>query len=254
METTTTFWNALDLGSGSPPVVAIVGGGGKTSLLFRLGREGHARGLPTVLTGTTRFTKLSQRGAEVGLIACATPDQPPDFGPTVATNATVLVHAGPMAQGRWTPLDPSAVDAMAATPGIGLLAIEADGSKMRPFKAPADHEPVIPTSTSHVVAVVGLRALGMPLDETNVHRPEYVRAIVGDEERVTAEVIARVLLDERGGRKGVGARSYTVLVNQADLDEAAAIALGRVIREAGLPRVIVASLQDLDAPIRAVLD
>jgi molybdenum cofactor cytidylyltransferase len=253
MDTPSTLWDALDLDAATPPVVAIVGGGGKTSLLFRLGREAHARRLPAVVTGTTRFTKLSQRGDEIGLLVCEAPGRPPELGPTVAAGATVLVHAGPMAQGRWTPLEPEAVDSIAATPGLGLIAIEADGSKMRPFKAPADHEPVIPQSTTHVVAVVGLRVLDTPLDEGTVHRPERVRAIVGDEPLVTAEVIARVLLAEDGGRKGVGDRSYTVLVNQADLDEERALALGHALRDAGVPRVIVAALQDAASPIRAVL-
>ncbi|MBM3141253.1 MAG: hypothetical protein FJZ92_13875, partial [Chloroflexi bacterium] len=52
----TTLWEALALDVVERPIVAIVGGGGKTALLYRLGREAQARGVAAVLAGTTRFT------------------------------------------------------------------------------------------------------------------------------------------------------------------------------------------------------
>src|SRR5208337_1665177 len=50
------------------------------------------------------------------------------------------------------------------------IIVEADGAAGRPLKAPASHEPVIPSVTRHVVAVAGLRAIGLPLDESHVFR------------------------------------------------------------------------------------
>ena len=247
--TISTFWEALELDAASPPVVAIVGGGGKTSLLFRLGREARDRGLAAVLTGTTRFTTPASRTRGTTLLDAA--DKRLDA--IIEAAGTAVLHAGREPKGRWTPATPAAVDALAARPGLGLLAIEADGSKMRPFKAPANHEPVIPDSATHVVAVVGLRALDASLDGELVHRPERVRAIVGPEDQATSEVIARVLSDERGGRRQVGDRRFAVLVNQAELDPARAHGLAQVIRAAGVPRVIVASLNDEASPIRETL-
>jgi molybdenum cofactor cytidylyltransferase len=253
VNTPTTCWDALELDAVTPPVVAIVGGGGKTSLLFRLGREARDRGRSAVLTGTTRFTTPPPLSEGIDRIATGSPDAAPPLGALIAAREIAVVHAGTEPKSRWAPLDPTAIDEMAGTPGLGLIAIEADGSKMRPFKAPADHEPVIPASATHVVVAVGMRALDAPLDEANVHRPERVRAIVGDEASVSAEVIARVLIDNRGGRKDVGDRAFSVLINQADLDPTRALALAEAIREAGATRVIVAALQDDESPIRAVL-
>lgn len=247
--TTSTFWDALELDAATPPVVAIVGGGGKTSLLFRLGREARDRGLAAILTGTTRFTAPASRLRGATLLDAS--DEGLDA--IIEAGGTAVLHAGREPKGRWTPATPDAVDALAARPGLGLLAIEADGSKMRPFKAPADHEPVIPESATHVVAVVGMRALDTPLDGELVHRPERVRAIVGPRDHATAEVIARVLSDERGGRRHVGERRFAALVNQADLDPARAHALAEAIRAAGVPRVIVASLNNEASPILEVL-
>lgn len=252
MTTPTTLWDALELDAAAPPVVALVGGGGKTSALFRLGREARERGRAAVLTGTTRFTQQSHLDEVVQLVACEPPDVTPDLSEIIAAGATAIVHAGREPKARWAPITPDIADTIARMPGLGLLAIEADGSKMLPFKAPSDHEPVLPDSTTHVVAVVGLSALDEPLSEGRVHRPERIRAIVRHEERASAEVIARVMTDPQGGRKSVGDRDFTVLVNQADLDPERAQALAEAISSAGAPRVIVTALRG-DDPIRAVL-
>jgi molybdenum cofactor cytidylyltransferase len=100
---------------------------------------------------------------------------------------------------------PETVDAWAATLQPGLIAVEADGSAHRPFKAPAGHEPVIPSSATDVIVCVGLDVLAKPLTEANVHRPE-IAARLGRGEigaPVTIETILRVLTHEEGGRKGL---------------------------------------------------
>jgi probable selenium-dependent hydroxylase accessory protein YqeC len=87
--------------------------------------------------------------------------------------------------------------------------VEADGSRGLPFKAPADHEPVIPSSATLVVVVVGIDALGRPIGET-AHRAERVLALTGRsvDDPVTPEDIVAVVAHPDGGRKNVpyGAR------------------------------------------------
>jgi molybdenum cofactor cytidylyltransferase len=247
------LWRALNLDEANPPVVAIVGGGGKTSLLYRLGSEAAALGRPAILAGTTRFTPRSLPDLPTTMIAASDETIIDLARDALSSDRPLVMHSGDGTKGRLQPITPEIADALAALPGLGLLALEADGSKMLPFKAPAEHEPVIPSSATHVVAVVGLRALDAPLDDEHVHRPERVRAIVGPAERCTAEVIAHVLADQRGGRSHVGNRSYSVLVNQADIDPAAAHDLAEAIRAAGVPLVVVSSLRDREQPVLEVL-
>lgn len=250
------LWEALDLDAsvGLPgiPVVAIVGGGGKTALLYRLGREARALGRRAVLSGTTRFTPAPHGQMPPLIMASPAVLATAASGGLVEAPVIVAITAHE-SQGRLAAIDPEIADELVWIDRLGLLALEADGSKLLPFKAPADHEPVIPDSATHVVAVVGLDALDAPLDAEHVHRPERVRAIVGDEATCTAGVIARVLASREGGRKDAEERRYVVLVNKADLDEGRAIELATTILEAGVPRVVVASLRDEDAPVRTVL-
>ena len=57
------------------------------------------------------------------------------------------------------------------------MLIKADGARMRMVKAPAENEPVLAPEIATVLALVSVRALGRPLDETVAHRPERVAAI-----------------------------------------------------------------------------
>ena len=173
-----------------------------------------------LLTGTTRFTppedstppNLTLVDDEAALHAAVTADQ--DWPLTAA--------AGHGSKGRLLPLDPAWLDRLhAARPELTIV-VEADGSKMRPFKAPGEGEPVIPRSATAVLSVVGLDVIGRPLDGRAVHRPEVVAMLASVKlgTQVTPELVATVLLHPAGGRKGVpaGAR-WLVLLNKANSAE-----------------------------------
>lgn len=251
-----SLWEALSLDGAHPPVVAIVGGGGKTTLLYRLGREAQARGLGAVLGGTARFTPDPSGRAPQPLVA-PEPAILDRVRTQLARRSLVVAATAQLSQHRLAPLSDGAVEALAASDGVGLIALEADGSKMRPFKAPAAHEPAIPPAATHVVTMVGADAIDALLDEAHVHRPERVRALLAPSMRDTAscgvEVIASVLASPQGGRRGVGARRFCVLINKADLDPRGVARLAEALRSAGVERVIAAELHDETGSIRFVL-
>ena len=60
--------------------------------------------------------------------------------------------------------------------------IEADGAAKRPVKAPASYasyEPVIPLSTTDLIGVIGIDALGLSLQEENVFRSQIFSRLTG---------------------------------------------------------------------------
>ena len=98
-----------------------------------------------------------------------------------------------------------------------MVLLEADGAKRMPCKVPVAHEPVLLPESDIVLAVAGLSALGRPLREV-CFRLEQACALLGaaPETLLTPELLARLLASEKGGRKLVGDRRFSVVLNQAD--------------------------------------
>ena len=121
----------------------------------------------------------------------------------------------PAEQGKLTALPPEQLTRWMAQADMVLL--EADGAKRMPCKAPAAHEPVLLPESDMVLAVAGLSALGRPLREV-CFRLEQACALLGTvpETLLTPELLARLLASEQGGRKLVGNRRFSVVLNQAD--------------------------------------
>jgi probable selenium-dependent hydroxylase accessory protein YqeC len=100
------------------------------------------------------------------------------------------------------------------------ILVEADGSKSRPVKAPAEWEPVYPALTRLILGVVGLDCLGKPVAEENVHRSALFMQIAGagPEDLITAghlfQLIHHPLGLFRHAPQGV---QRVVLFNKADL-------------------------------------
>jgi len=229
-------------------VIALVGGGGKTSAMFRLAREVTERGGVAITTTTTRIFAAQ--------IALAPAHVPAGEATRERVAAELATHRHVLVIGETNPKDGKA-------DGVSLelfarlrswfphacLGNEADGSRMRPFKAPAAHEPVIPVQTTLVVPVVGADVFGQPLDAEHVHRPELVSALSGAPlgAPITPEIVARVLAHPDGGRKGVppGAR-VVVLINKVEslpdrkpADETAE----RLLRDPAIHAVILTALR-----------
>lgn len=251
-ETGSSMQLAEALGVGPGDVVALVGGGGKTSALYRLGHELAGRtGVAVVLAGTTRFTP-PERGEPPHLTvldAAAPPDAAPPDGPWPMTMTT-----GHGSKGRLLPVSVEWVDALHARRPQWVIVLEADGSAMRPFKTPAAHEPVIPASATLVVPVVGIDAAGRPLDDTHVHRAQIVSSLTGTAMGGTVDerIIADTLCHPDGGRKGVppGAR-WVPLINKADTAErlARAETLAALL-QLHTPRVVIARLRSEPPVVR----
>ena len=185
-------------------VVSLVGGGGKTTLLYAFARHCAAKGW-RVLVSTT--THIRQPGAHYAADEAALA--------ALWAAGQYAVAGVPAEQGKLTALPSEQLTRWMAQADIVLL--EADGAKRLPCKAPAAHEPVLLPESDIVLAVAGLSALGRPLREV-CFRLEQACALLGaaPETLLTPELLARLLASEQGGRKQVGNRCFSVVLNQAD--------------------------------------
>lgn len=164
-------------------VTAIIGSGGKTTLLRTLSGE-----LPgqVLLCTSTHFQGYA--------------DLPTVLDPTEADLRKALA-ANPIVCAAGRSPTGKLVDCGLPYETLADLAdfvlVEADGSRRRPLKAHALHEPVIPPCTRQVICVVGLSGLHRPVSEV-VHRPELFCPLVGctPEDEATPERVARALVQE----------------------------------------------------------
>ena len=235
------------LGIADREVVTIVGGGGKTTTLYRLGRDLHTRGAAVVLSTTTHIFAPAPT-ADLELVV------EPDSTRSLTAVRTALkrgrlpvVGTELKPDGRLGGITPEAADHLAHQPDLAYLVIEADGSAHKPFKAPLEHEPVVPSSTTLLLAVIGVDALGMPLDVEHIHRPQRVAELSGAllGQPLSAESIARVLVHPLGPLRDAppGAR-VLVLLNKADTPErrAAAACIAQALRAAGSPPIVIGAV------------
>jgi probable selenium-dependent hydroxylase accessory protein YqeC len=236
------------LGVSGDDVVALVGGGGKTSAMFRLAREIVDKGGTVITTTTTRIFAAQ--------IALAPSHVPAGDATRERVAAALAQHRHTLVVGATNPRDGKA-DGISLElftslrrwfPGVAIVN-EADGSRMRPFKAPAAHEPVIPVETTLVVPVVGADVLGKTLDAESVHRAELVSALSGASlgSTITPEVVARVLAHRDGGLKGVppGAR-VVVVINKVETLADRGLAhetAERLLGESRIESVVLAELR-----------
>jgi molybdenum cofactor cytidylyltransferase len=199
-------------------VVSLVGAGGKTTTMFRLADELVLDGWK-VLTTTTTMIWREERCAPMVL----EPDGDrllDEARSALNDHGRVTVASGfDEAQGKLVGIDPSLVEALIALPEVDAIIVEADGAKGRSLKAPAPYEPVIPPRTSLLVPMAAIDALGQPLDQRTVHRPEIVARLSGSGlgQTITSALMSTVLLHPQGGLKNAPPQARVLpLINKVD--------------------------------------
>lgn len=171
-------------------LTAVIGSGGKTTLIRRLAEELKGDGFTVIVTTSTKILIPSY---------CPLVCDAGRGGAGVIRD--ILEREGIAAVGR--PFAAEAGLVKLDSPGdvfeqlTGLadyVLVEADGSKHLPIKAHAKHEPVIPSCAGRVIQVVGIGGVGRKVSEA-VHRPQVFTELtgLGPDETVTAEAVAEVI-------------------------------------------------------------
>ena len=175
-----------------PGVTAVIGSGGKTSLIDRLCRE--LPGTVIVCTSTHIFP-----AAGLPLVT----------GRLESLPAPKVCVGTPAEQGKLT----APLQSFEELAGLAdYVLVEADGSKHLPLKAHLEHEPVIPACANQTIQVVGISGIGCPIEHA-AHRPERFAELCGASlsDIATLERVSTVLNTE--------ALADRYVLNQADDEE-----------------------------------
>ena len=213
-------------------LIALCGAGGKTSLLYALGREWRAQKQKVVLTTSTHIQARLPAG-------CALWDEPDEEKLlSLWAAGSVPVAGRPLPNGKLE--GPTEKMWAILRARADRIAVEADGAALRPVKYPAVWEPVIPQYTDRVLVLAGLTALGQPLREV-CHRADLAlgQHILPDGPLREAGLAALLL-------RGYGRYDPLYILNQADDDalRARGEAIAAILKQDGHPCAIL-SLKDL---------
>jgi probable selenium-dependent hydroxylase accessory protein YqeC len=213
------------LGLKAREMISLVGAGGKTTLMFRLAKEILLGGKKVV---TTTTTKILEPTCEETSSLFIDPDEEKikDFvWRHLDQYHHITVAREKLGSGKLKGVSLNLVDELWSSKGIDTIIIEADGAAGRPIKAPREWEPIIPLSTTLVVAILGVNGMEMELNEENVFQPERVSKITGIPigERLTDEAMAILMTHPEGIFKGAPSSSRVVVfLNKVDIPDGVA--------------------------------
>ncbi len=211
-----TLVEALGLPSGA--IVALVGGGGKTTTLFRLVREA-ARDGKRVLATTTARMKLEELNHVRDVLLWDEHDPSGSTWRRCRDEGTSAVWIESVLGGEAAPalipaaflgravmrnkllgLPPEYLGGLLSRLKWDVVVVEADGARGRSVKGHRLGEPILPLCATHVVIVIGADGLESPVNEQHCHRPEVIQDLLGITwgERLTPGRLADLLCHPRG--------------------------------------------------------
>src|SRR4030043_716449 len=211
---------ALDIRPGE--VVSLVGGGGKTTLMFALARELASGGDCVVTTTTTKILEPSPSETSLLLLETDEGELMRLLLDNLDKHRHITLASGKLASGKLNGISPDVVVRLAGLSQVSFIVVEADGAAHRSWKAQNPREPVIPFNTSLVIPVVGIDAIGCRLTEKDVFRPEIVSNLLGLPlgEVISPAAIAFLITHHQGIIKGSPERARIVpFFNKMDLDK-----------------------------------
>ena len=156
-------------------VLSIVGAGGKTSTLIRLGKELSDRGKKVILSTTTHFEKLNFKLIRYSGELTDTLTEEIEAG---ITDSPIIVAKRRVRGNRIKGLSVKQIERLNREVRFDYIITEADSANKKSLKAPHKYEPLVPQCTTLFIAVIGYDIIGKQLNISNVHHPQLVARII----------------------------------------------------------------------------
>lgn len=187
--------------------ICLVGGGGKTTVMYELAAAWAASGRKVLVLTSTHILHPADGSFAADAAAVHNLWQQRRYA---------VIGTPEPATGKLTAPPQDLYEAL--QPQADVILCEADGSRHHPCKLPAEHEPVLLPDSDIVLAVAGMDALGCSLAQA-CQRPQPAAELLGCslDSAIDEQMLAALLLSEQGARKNVGARDYYIVLNKCDL-------------------------------------
>lgn len=191
--------------------ICLVGGGGKTTVMYELAAAWAASGRKVLVLTSTHILCPADGSFAADVPAVQNLWQQGRYA---------VIGTPELSTGKLTAPPQRVYEALQLQADVILC--EADGSRHHPCKVPAEHEPVLLPDSDIVLAVAGMDALGHSLAQA-CQRPQPAAALLGCslDSVIDAQMLVALLLSEQGARKNVGKRTFYIVLNKCDLLPAA---------------------------------
>ncbi|HJT58452.1 MAG TPA: selenium cofactor biosynthesis protein YqeC, partial [Ktedonobacteraceae bacterium] len=202
------------------PLISIVGAGGKTTTMYTLADELAQRGKRVITTTTTNIYFPQKGETDTLIVSPETSRLLKMIQVSWKLHQRITVAASPIGASKLAGLRPDQPYEILLKSGADVVIVEADGARHHMIKAPAEHEPVVPPQTSVALLMMSAEAINQPLSGEIAHRPELVAKVAGINmgDVLTPAVVARVMLSEQGGMKGIPEKAevYLLITHMVD--------------------------------------
>lgn len=249
---------AFNIPISKPQTIAFVGGGGKSTTMYRLALELAEIQKKVLVTTTTMIFHPEVKNRPYNIFYTGSADSflkniIPEKG-TITVAGAEIISEGKKIKG----FTPAEIKQIQVSGDFDIILVEADGARGKPVKAPAEYEPVIPLDTDIVAGVVGMDCIGTIINNQNVHRPEIFTKItessIGD--ILEIDMVNKLLESTVGIFKGTSPKSRKIVIfNKSDttdrISKAEEIA-GNISESLNIERILITSMTGND-PVMAVI-
>ena len=195
------IWKNLIKDIKCPRIVTIIGGGGKTSLMYYLVRVLKEQGEQVIGTATTKLSSQERKGHSfIRVRSLSVAHQVVKMVKERAEDTTLVYGEADGVPEKMVGIPQEWVDELAVQNSETLFVVEGDGSAGKSLKGHLSNEPVIPSRSSLVIAVIGIDTIGAQISSQYVHRPERICELLGAEPRslINIELITKLLFHPQG--------------------------------------------------------
>ena len=210
-------------------LISLVGAGGKTTLMFRLAKELVAGGKKVVTTTTTKILEPTSDETAFLIVNQDEEKLKRSVFRHLDKYRHITIASERLGLGKLKGVSSDLVNDLWSLQEIDYLIVEADGASGRPIKAPRDKEPVIPSNTTLVIAILGMDGVGTELNEMNAFQPELISKVTGIPlgGKMTDESMAALVTQPGGIFKGAPPSSKVIaFLNKVDIPEGVVKAKG----------------------------
>lgn len=187
------FYRAFDIEKGD--IISFTGGGGKTSLIFKIAEELSQKGKVLITTTTKIYTPIEHQYENLIISSGDSESYNETYLKGKNRNIDILGSFIDKENGKLVGISHGVLQSYLKK--YDYILIEADGSARKPLKAWNDNEPVTPKYVTKIIGVTNLDALGT-LIKDSVHRKEIFceRFYKNENEIVTLELMKEYLLKD----------------------------------------------------------